>query len=290
MSLLFDYHINFLSDTNNKTEVPFSVFAMTQQGLSHQSQSLGNQDAVCVYVGKNVIIGAVADGCTSGNNLNGKSSNQVGAHLMSYLSVRVARKLILKNHLSLEEIVIPFQQSLISHLKKTLNALSPWKNERTEIIRNFFASTLIILVVTKEQYIIFYCGDGDVFINAEKKHLHNQSGKYFANNLVDLKFNHQSGYFINPEFQFNCLQKGNSLELNNLIVATDGFIDSDVTETPEFNRFFFQQNGTKSNNGFIDKRTDFRRNLLESISAAKNGKIWPADDATFISLKRTYNF
>src|SRR5436189_4637882 len=105
MTILFDYHINFLSDTENGTKLPFSVFGLTQQGLSHESHSIGNQDAACVYVGKNLLVGAVADGCTSGKNLDGMSSNQVGAHIISYLAVRTARKLIFKKHTPVDEIL-----------------------------------------------------------------------------------------------------------------------------------------------------------------------------------------
>ena len=101
MTLLFEYQINFLSDSRNATKLPFSAFGMTQQGLQHANYSIGNQDAGCIYVGKNLIIGAVSDGCTSGTNLNGLSYNQVGAHLLSHLAVRAARSLILKSAKSL---------------------------------------------------------------------------------------------------------------------------------------------------------------------------------------------
>lgn len=287
MPILFDYHINYLSDTNNQTKLPFSVFAMTQQGLLHQSQSIGNQDAACVYVGKNVMMGAVADGCTSGANLNGKSSNQVGAHLMSYLAVRVARKLIQKNHIPLEDFIPPFQQALIGHFKKIMNAINPWKNERNEIIKNLFASTLITFIITQDQFLILNCGDGDIFINEEKQRLQHQSGRYFANNLIDLKFNQDTGYSINPDFQINCLKIGNSIDLNNLLIATDGLIDDDITDTPGFNHFFFHPSKIVMKPGFTDRKTEFRKNLLDEIATSKNGRLWPLDDATFISLKRT---
>lgn len=286
MTILFDYHINFLSDTENKTKLPFSVFGMTQQGLSHESHSIGNQDAGCVYVGKNLIVGAVADGCTSGKNLNGMSSNQVGAHIMSYLAVRAARKLILKKHISTEKFISPFQQTLLNDLRRTVNSLNPWKFEREEVLKNFFSATIILFIVTQNDYILLSCGDGDAFINGQKKELTSSGGKYFANNLYDLKFDSDNGYLINPNFQIHCLHSGATSSLNNILISTDGFIDTDIEEDIAFNNFFFSESGEEEKTGFVDKKKEFRTNVLESISETKNGRLYPLDDATFISLQR----
>lgn len=286
MTILFDYHINFLTDSDNRTKLPFSVFGMTQQGLSHQSYSIGNQDAGCVYVGKNLIVGAVADGCTSGKNLNGMSSNQVGAHITSYLAVRVARKLILKKQIAVQNLVAPFQQSLIGDLRRTLNSLNPWKYEKEEILKNFFSSTIILFIITQNDFIVLSCGDGDAYVNAEKKELTSSGGKYFANNLFDLKFTPDAGYLINPDYQINCLHKGETKDLNNLLIATDGFIDNDVEEESSFKQFFFNEENQNSKSGFVDRKIEFRTNFLERITESKNGKMWPLDDATFISIQR----
>jgi hypothetical protein len=286
MTILFDYHINFLSDSENRTKLPFSVFGMTQQGLSHESHSIGNQDAASIYVGKNLIIGAVSDGCTSGENLNGMSSNQIGAHIMSYLAVRTARKLILKKQIGIDLVVEPFQQSMIHDLKRTVNSINPWKFEKTEILKNFFSATIILFIITQNSYILLSCGDGDAFVNAERIELTSSGGKYFTNNLFDLKFDSSAGYLINPEFQIKCLQKGETKNLNNILISTDGFLDSDVEEDSSFRNFFFSGKVHHEKNGFVDRKTEFRTNFLENISETKNGRLWPLDDATFISIQR----
>jgi len=286
MTILFDYHINYLSDSENRTQLPFTVFGMSQQGLSHESHSIGNQDAGCVYVGRNLIIGAVADGCTSGKNLNGMSSNQVGAHIMSYLAVRAARKLVLKRHISIETIVTPFQQLLIHDLKRTINALNPWKFEKNEIINNFFASTILLCIITQTDYILLSCGDGDAFVNGERIELTNSGGKYFINNLYNLKIDSRNDYIIDPAFQIQCLWKSTTNSLNNLFISTDGFVDSDVEEDKSFKSFFFDDSNMNKKTGFVDRKSEFRTIFLESISETKNGRLWPLDDATFISIQR----
>lgn len=286
MTILFDYHINFLSDTENRTKLPFSIFGMTQQGLSHESHSTGNQDAACVYVGKNLIVGAVSDGCTSGKNLNSMSSNQIGSHIMSYLAIRGARKLILKRRIRSDNFVLPFQQTLINDLRKTVNSLNPWKFEREEILKNFFSATIILFIITQNDYILLACGDGDVFVNGDRKELASSGGKYFSNNLYNLKFDSENGYIINPSYQIHCLHLGATNKLKNLLISTDGFIDSDIEEDTAFNNFFFNDTREEKKTGFVDKKKEFRENVLESISEAKNGRLWPLDDATFISIQR----
>jgi len=286
MTILFDYHINFISDSENRTKLPFSVFGMTQQGLSHESHSIGNQDAACIYVGRNLIIGAVSDGCTSGENLNGMSSNQVGAHIMSYLAVRTARKLILKKQISTEFLDEPFQQSMLHDLRRSVNSINPWKSEKTEILKNFFSATIILFVITQNNYIILSCGDGDAFVNDEKIELTSSGGRYFSNNLFDLKFDNSAGYLINPEYRIKCLQKGETKNLRNILISTDGFLDSDVEEDSSFKNFFFNRINNCEKNGFVDRKSEFRTKFLENISETKNGRLWPLDDATFISVQR----
>jgi hypothetical protein len=82
------------------------------------------------------------------------------------------------------------------------------------------------------------------------------------------------------------LNKGVTESLNNLLISTDGFIDSDVEEDNSFKNFFFGENNHIEKSGFADRKFEFRKNVLESISETKNGRLYPLDDATFISLKR----
>ena len=287
MGFLFDYQINYYSDSKHETLVPFSVFALTQQGLDHQTMNIGNQDSGSLYVGKKTITGALADGCTSGENLNGKSANQVGAHIGSYLAVRITRKLLFKKHIQLNEGFLPaFEQELILNYKKLLNALSPWQFEKDSVIRNLFLTTIIFFVITEDEYFIASCGEGDVIINNVHKDLNIHSGKYFASNLRDTQRLEDGKYSIKPNLGFNLIEHGRTTDLNNLLIATDGFLDNDIKENSVFHKFFFNGIDQNSSSGFKDRRTEFRRDFLTPVLQMKGSRIWPHDDATFISLKR----
>ncbi len=286
MAFLFDYHINYFSDSENKTNIPFSVFGMSQQGLSHVGSSIGNQDAGNIYVGRNIIIGAVADGCSSGNNLNGKSSNQVGANITSYLTVRLVRKLLLKNHHPFSSIINELEKSLVHHYKKVLNAINPWKFEKNRVITNFLASTFILFIVTQDEYIVLSCGDGDVFINGDYKNLAQAGGEYFSNNLIHenvVVFGSQSSPL---NIEIHCIEHGQTKDLQSIFISTDGFLDRDIKESLDFSEFFFQVDQNILKAGVNDLKADFRKNLLDKILEEKDGRLWPLDDATFISLKR----
>ena len=153
-------------------------------------------------------------------------------------------------------------------------------------MKNFFSATIILFIVTQNDYILLSCGDGDAFINGVKKELTSSGGKYFANNLYDLKFDSGNGYLINPNFQIKCLHSGTTNSLNNILISTDGFIDNDIEEDVAFNNFFFNEASMEEKRGFVDRKKEFRTNVLESISETKNGRLYPLDDATFISLQR----
>lgn len=286
MNLLFDYHINYYSDSKNRTDLPFSIFALTQQGLEHQKLNVGNQDAGTLYLGKNILIGSVADGCTSGNNLNGKSNNQTGAVIGSYLIVRLLRKLVLKKHIPLSEILPPLEHNLMTSLRKFVNALNPWEFERRGLIKNFFLSTLLFFVITEDEYLIANCGDGDILINGSYNSLNLDSGNYFANNLIEMQKLENGDYSIKPSLNFRIVSQGRTNDLHNLFIATDGFLDEDVLKHHAFQEFFLNRTDDGRGNGFQERRSEFRRDFLSSTLEMKNGRIWPQDDATFISIQR----
>jgi hypothetical protein len=259
---------------------------LTQQGLEHQRLNIGNQDSGTLYLGRNVLIGSVADGCTSGSNLNGKSYNQTGAVLEGYLTVRLLRKLVIKNHVPLGQILPALEQELIFNLSKFLNILNPWKSERVEVIRNVLLSTLIFFVITEDDYLIANCGDGDILINGNHTSLDAHSGKYFAKNLVETQKMKDGVYTINPSLHFCSVVQGKTDDVDSLLIATDGFLDRDILKHYVFKRFFLDEIGENHSNGFQDRRLEFRKDFLAPLVDAKNGRIWPHDDATFISIQR----
>ena len=289
MEHLFEYQINYYSDSKNNTILPYSLFGLTQQGQAHQSMSIGNQDAGSIYIGKKIIIGVVADGCTSGFNLNGKSSNQVGAQLGSYLTVRILRKLILKKHTPLsKELLLSFEQELLINYKKLLNTLNPWQNEKDFVVKNLFLTTLTFFIVTDKEYLIANCGDSDIIINGLYKNLTSDGGKYFASNLKYSQRLENGKLSLEPNLRFNQIDQGYTSDLNNIFISTDGFLDSDIISCSAFQDFFINDSINENTLGFIDRKTEFRREFLGQVQEMKDGRIWPYDDATFISLRRIF--
>ncbi len=289
MISLFDYNISLISDRGNKTSLPFSVFGMTQEGLSHRNLSLGNQDSGCIYVGRRIIAGAVTDGCSSGNNVNGMSSNHVGANILAYLSVMLIRRLALKEDIDGEKLRISFQRQLFSHLKNVLYSIAPRKEDRSAVLFNFLTSTLVFFVLTKQQYFVFSCGDGDAYLNGVRKGPNGASGIYFSNSLARIEYSGKIDDVIDSDFHIQSIANGDSTELNNLLISTDGFIDTDIEEDYGLKDFFFNNKEDHSKRGFINRRAEFNTSFLERTIKLKNGRLWPIDDATFISLKRAVN-
>lgn len=283
MNFLFDSQINYFTDCEGKTDLPFSIFGLTQQGMQHRHWSIGNQDAASIFVGKSSIIGAVADGCTSGRNLNGKSNNQVGAYVSSYLSVRILRKLVIKRKIPLDELMSTFQTEFQANLTRLLRTINPWKAERKEIISNFLLSTVVFFLLTNKGFLVAHCGDGIVVINGTPKDLGQTDGSYFVQNIGrDSELSGPREW--NP--MFIDLASGDLGDLSTLFMATDGFDDQDILDHQLFSDFFINEINRDFQRGLVNKRTEFRKGFVDPILEMKNGRTWPEDDATFISVKR----
>lgn len=278
MPFLFNYHISYQSNCKNRTELPFEVFGLTQQGSSHQHISIGNQDSGGVYIGKNLIVGVVADGCSSGKNIDGFSSNQVGSHIACNLIIKITRRLLERKKMDLENFKKEFEYSLFRQYRRLFNAFSPWKNERSLILSNLFSSTFIVSVITIKHYWVFHCGDGDVFINKKHYSLSNKHNIYFTNYLLNTKKPFNNIKFIKSEETKN---------LNNILIATDGFVDNQIKENNQFQDFFFNKRKPLFyQTGFNDRKTEFRTNVVSQIIKKNIYQDWPQDDATFISIRR----
>ena len=80
--------------------------------------------------------------------------------------------------------------------------------------------------------------DGDVIINRIHKDLNDDSGKYFASNLRGIHKLENGKYMINPDKKFNIIEQGVTSSLDNIFIATDGFLDKDIREHIIFEKFF----------------------------------------------------
>lgn len=278
----FEYNVDFLTDSDNSTGLSFSVFGMSQEGLMHKESSIGNQDSASIYIGKRLLVGTIADGCTSGTNLNGHSFNQVGAYFLSFLGVRIARRIVLKNKVSLAGFPLEFERLINYRLARTINAVHPWKFERKQFLNNLMSSTLTVFVITEKYYVILNCGDGDVFINGNRMTVTSSSGKYLSNNFVEFNSGDEEALV-----SMKIVGSGNTKNLDSLLIATDGLLDTDVLETPEFGSFFFDSKIVGLKNGFQDRRREFQKRVVKEVLKKKEGRDWPTDDATFISVIRT---
>lgn len=282
MSFLFNYHISYQSNCQNATKLPFDVFGMSQQGNSHQNISIGNQDSGGVYIGKKIIIGVVADGCSSGKNIDGFSSNQVGSHIASNIIIKIIRRLLERKNLNLENFKKEFESSLLRQYRRLFNAFSPWKSEQSIILSNLFSSTFIVLAITDKYYCVFHCGDGDVFINGKHYNLSSEQGKYFTNKLM-----RASEYNLNQINSIKFIKIGDAKKLNNIFISTDGFLNNQIKNSDQFQDFFFRKRPFIYQTGFNDRKAEFRTNLLSEIVQKDNCQDWPNDDATFISIRRS---
>ena len=77
-----------------------------------------------------------------------------------------------------------------------------------------------------------------------------------------------------------------TIDLENILIATDGFVDNQIKKNDEFQKFFFDKKPLFNQTGFSDRKTEFRSNVLNKIIFKDSHQDWPLDDATFISLNK----
>lgn len=282
---MFDYHINLYTDSNNNTSLPFAVFGLSQEGIEHKNISIGNQDVGTIYIGRNIIIGALADGCTSGCNLDGTSYNGMGAAFISYMATRILRKIVIKKKIKSYNILELFEYEMMLSIKKILNILNPWRFEQEPLIKNMLLSTILFFIVTEKDYMVAGCGDGDVVVNGGHKNLNIYSGDYMSSKIINLNKNNG----IDPlerRGKINSHSNGDMSGLSSIMISTDGFLDEDIVKSVAFDEFFIGDKRKILKKGFNDRLTEYRNDFLPSILEKKKNREWPQDDATFICINR----
>lgn len=285
----FRSHFINLKNTDIFSNLPFIVGGVTQQGTTHKSDNMNNQDAISLHIENDLIIGIVCDGCASTHdNIKATfSNNEIGAKLLAYLMSKNMKELIpiigiSNGDLFIEKLNKNISQQLIS----IIDILAPNnENEREMNIFDFFMTTVLGFVLTPQNFVIFCSGDGVVGFNNRIKVL-DEEGSYFSASLLGECC--PSKYTKQPELNnFKVFSSGQSSELQSIFLATDGF--RKIAKKTDYLLIDLMKK-QKSNDwgGYDNLLQEFRKEIITNPIFAKNSEFasWPEDDASFILLRR----
>lgn len=282
MPLINEFNQNITWLVLQGFNLPFEFGGATQSGKSKDYNN--NQDSISIVALENKVLGVVCDGCATSKS--GFSNNEVGSRLIAVLVTRIVWNLLNgKSFSQIPKKLVEIEQEIGKNLLEISNIFTN-EDLRTAFIESFFMSTIIAFAVDEKEYLVFGCGDGFLFINGKPTNLDTYEGEYLPNHLIK-----QEDYLTHSEKKPRSLkvyEKGKTKDLNNLLIATDGFIDIQEHFSELLEKFICSSEEEPLNPGYNKMiAAQFRKNVwfqpsVEEWAETQNGH----DDRSFVLLRR----
>ena len=274
----FTAQFGSLEKSTTQNKLKFVVGAITKQGTEHINKGISNQDALNIAIGENYIVGILCDGCTGTHRdlFNSFSQNQFGSILLSNMLINLCKENIepRKNKIKPEKFLKWLTLQTKARLRQCLNTIRQTEN-MNHAVQNLLSSTIIGFVIREKEFFVFHLGDGVVQINQQLYDLSAHSETYFSTHM------------INPEKQpeFRLIESGLSKNLDNLMIASDGFKNQSLLHSKPFSKFVTKQVDSESN-CIIDLIPEMHLKVLNPFFKQETQiRDWPKDDASLILLR-----
>ena len=202
----------------------FAISAGSVVGAHHRKTFKNNQDAFAVVESEHGVIAVVCDGCGSGKY------SEVGAQLgAKYIVNYLAQQLHVDSEVGAElkidrlaefkhewqPLLAGLQQHAVEFLTTIAKNLCPCE-QFSESILNHFLFTIIGVVITKYQCVVFSFGDGVFSVNGEVTVIdQNNTPEYLGYGVLSEEKRWQ--------FEFEIQKIIPTAEVESLLIATDGF-------------------------------------------------------------------
>jgi hypothetical protein len=187
-------------------EHEFSTVAGSVMGREHLRLRRNNQDAVSLHVGPELIVAAVADGCS------GAPASEVGARLAVRWVTDQGPRRIGADPEESSSAVMSGLLRFISSIVGQLSAHDP--RTRAEIIGELLLFTVLVAVVSPDRSFVFGIGDGAFAIDGTV-HRIDCAGKDNAPPYLAYRLLGSSAPSV-------VHWSGRTLEIGSVIIATDG--------------------------------------------------------------------
>lgn len=265
----------------------FEIICATVIGRDHKIAGKNNQDAIFIRKEKDLIVALVADGCSEGKN------SEVGAKLgIKILGEQISRMLHGAMIWIDPALVIELaKQNTLRILERILNDLGDNTNRN---VLDHFLFTVIGLIATCEEALVFGLGDGFASINGEVIDIpkyENNEPQYIG---YDLMHNKPNGI----KYDLKIFKRIPKDRLETAMIGTDGALDlieiADKT-IPGKNELigsldqyledkFFRNPDMLRRRFAMINRDAIRINDLDRENIRENGHL--PDDTTMIVLRR----
>lgn len=268
--------------------MPIKVFGGSIPGVEHLGtnglpKNESNQDSFVIEsVDEDSAVMIVCDGC------GGEPHSKIGSHIVS----KLLAPMIVNEYKSLQGRIVSWetllknvQQNLLEKVLSVARILCVDDDSKLRtVIKENLLCTVLGAIVTKEEVIIFYCGDGVLVYNGEVEVLKsndNNEPAYFV-------YLSTSSQFSREDLQFRIWKQDKRGNFNSLALGTDGCVDIIGHESvklshgfvvPPFSAFW-------SDDSYVKNPCILQRKLnLMNMSNAVNGQIRSGilpDDTTLV--------
>lgn len=257
------------------TDLSFSIGSFSRIGYHHLRHGMNNQDALQVVVESKLIIGVLCDGTssTSEQAIRTFSNNEVGANLISLIVANLCQSLIGQWKGPLSKSFVNYLSRCFQKKYRELFGLLNTDSPKNIVASHLLTGTCIGFIVLKDQYLVFAAGDGMVNVNGNFVELIKPEKNFISISLLN-----------NKKPLFRIVSTGNTSNLNNLMIASDGIRLKSFYNHKSLNSFISKKSSLK--NGFHDMTSEFHTEVLNEFLEGENDK-WPGDDTSLIVLQRT---
>lgn len=273
---------------------PIAIGGVTQRKTSLSEFCVNSQDAYGLYIGKQLLIGVVSDGCGSGAEITQDqarcSSNEVGARLLVQATINGCLRIlkaphgILRQKQQLDKAFLPrLTKVLLKSLTTTVKAFCGKDEEQSErfIFDNLMA-TILGVIVTEGRFLVFGCGDGYIGVNDEIVCLKDEAGKYLANNLLPV-FCPRQYKSRDLTSRLHSLANSTTDDLRAVLLATDGFGPVHSSDNCFFQNILRTPAPSLQVNAGHDR---LLREIRRRVSTGAGKDVEFSDDATLIAVRR----
>ncbi len=268
----------------------FEIAAGSVSGRDHRSSLRNNHDAFYWEAHPGVLVAVVCDGCGSGEH------SEVGAKLGARIAVRqvlrwfgTSPKAFAKEKIADHGLPM-VARSVLSQIGLLADQMA---GSFSQVVSEYFLFTIVGVIVTQEDAIVFGAGDGLIIMNGGVVILGDGKNRpsYLAYGLVETESP------IDPEFKVVAYEKQS--DLRSILLATDGvrdLINSSEKKIPgkdekvgsieQFwtnDAFFKNQFGIQRRLGLIN-RTVSKADYEKKVIHEEHGHL--PDDTTILVIRR----
>ena len=192
-------------------QIPFELAAGSVRGREHLRLERNNQDAYAILRNEQYTVAVVCDGCGSGQH--SEVGAQIGARLtIKSLTRALSNQFSKGNPISFHELLEQVRQDLLRQIDNLAQAMG---GNWVQTLKDYFLFTIVGVVITSTEILVFSLGDGVIIINGQEIDLGSFPGNsppYLAYGLCETVSNHGFRSHLLPPLE----------QVESILIGTDG--------------------------------------------------------------------